>query len=258
LIRFSLAGGSIGALGHMWSSYWAPFESRLVSYPRHVMDAFLQRSRREAFPEDSDGGKGGGSRFISENDVMVALCNRLMARAMDRSRIIVTLMSIDPRGRARTVLEADAAYVQNAPNAAFFHCSAAEAQDLALGKLAVRSREAVAAQATEEQLKAMAVAAYTSFKRTGSAPLAGTPTSALLCVTDWSKSGMIGKTDFSPAIVKPSSRQRNGSKPGHPVWFHSDSLDPSSFATSIVGAMGRDLEGAYGSTERFPRPLGTP
>jgi hypothetical protein len=242
------------ALGHMWSSHWAPFEFRVVSIPRHVIDAFLERSRREALSEDDDTGNGSGTGFISENDVIVALCNRLMAQTMDRSRLIVTLVPIDPRGRAKTVFEADAAYVQNTPSAAFFQCSVAEAQDLALGKLAVRSRAAVTAQATEEQLKAAAVAVYASFKKTGNAPLAGTPTSALLCVTNWGKSGILEKTDFSPAIVKPSSRQRDGAKPGHPVWFHSDSLDPGSFATSIVGVMGRDLDRnlwLYGS---FPTP----
>lgn len=233
----------------MWDSYWTPYESRTVCIPKAVMNKLVDDARAVLNEGKLD---GQDVPFISEGDVLLALAVRLAAHNLPEgsSRTINTMIAVDPRGRAKSVLRPDAAYVQNAPSGALITCPAPQALEMKLGHLALHMREAIALQVTEEQLKAAAYELATSMREKGSLPMYGDSNGLLATSSNWSKAKLLESIDFAPAVVKPSVTA--GHKPGRPVYYHSRSLERGAFSTSVLVIMGRDHEGNMWLTGDYP------
>jgi hypothetical protein len=231
---------AVWALRATIEGWWSPYQGRLLRVPGKVIDAIVAEARRDiALEKTTDGSKP----FASENDVILALINHCVAQNMARGRSIVTLIAVNPRDRIKSLFLDGSAYVQNAPCAAFFYCPVQDALDLPLGKVALLSREAVAEQVTETQIKATAKAAYTSMIEGGNPPLVGDATTALIVSSNWAKSGFLDKSDFSPAIVQHAEGIKGKGKPGHPTYYHMKMLQGMAFPTPSGINMGRDAEG---------------
>ncbi|PTB44799.1 uncharacterized protein TrAFT101_000270 [Trichoderma asperellum] len=243
-----LSGWKLAAFGlRLVFDYWwnSPIDSRLVCVPKKTMDA-LVRAAQDQVPQSVDTSSNGNpARFISENDIVVALVTKVVAQNLPPNRPITVLQAVDPRSRVKSVFDQNAAYVCNAPAAAFLLCSSQEAVDKSIGELALDGRKAIQSQVTEEQMKAVAVIAGKSMANTGNPPIFGESNMALVVSSNWSKAKFLEKVDFSPAIVESSQRDRPRGKPGHPVYYHSQSLEKGSLTTNVVIIMGRDLEGNF-------------
>ncbi|KAH6874790.1 hypothetical protein B0T10DRAFT_498562 [Thelonectria olida] len=237
---------AIWALRHLLETWWTGLEGRIICIPKKAIDAIIRDAR------DHVALKGDADLFVSENDVVMGICNRLLASRLALNRSIVNLVVVDARSRVKSVFRDDAAYVQNTNSAAIFLCQAKEALDLPIGEMALRSRIAVAEQCTEEQLKSTAKHTYDSLISTGNPPAIGKDIGSLLMVvSNWSKAGFLDKFDFSPAVVKPAETARSGAQPGHPVYFHSQPLGRGFFSMNMVTIMGRDLTGNFWLSGEF-------
>ncbi|KAL7918440.1 hypothetical protein ACQKWADRAFT_304046 [Trichoderma austrokoningii] len=240
LVDKQLSGWKLAAFGLrlIFDCWWNPSVDGLLCVPKKTMDAVVQAARDE-LPQAVDD----SSPFISENDVVVALATKAAARNMHPSRPITFLQAVDPRSRVKSVFDSNAAYVCNAPAAAFVLCSSKEAVDKSTGELALDGRRALLAQLTEEQMKAVAVLAAESMAHTGNPPLFGERNARLLVSSNWAKGAFLETVDFSPVIVKSSEKHGSGRKPGHPVYYHGQGLEKGLFSANAVVIMGRDVEG---------------
>ncbi|KAL7948138.1 hypothetical protein V8C42DRAFT_316793 [Trichoderma barbatum] len=230
----------------VFGTWWnPPIESKLVCIPQKTMDAFVQAARAQLPKLAEASGSGGSASFISENDIIVALATQTLANTISSSRPITILQAVDPRNRAKSVFQQDAAYICNAPSAVFAHFNSQEAVNASIGELALESRKAILSQLTEEQMKAVAAIAYKSMKSTGNPPVFGDSSMSFLVFSNWSKAAFLDKVDFSPAIVKGAVTDRPLGKPGRPVYYHAQSLETGFIATNVVVILGRDLEGNF-------------
>ncbi|CCT72053.1 uncharacterized protein FFUJ_13949 [Fusarium fujikuroi IMI 58289] len=221
----------VWALRAAYDGWMYPLESRMLRVPAKAINAIVAEARSEiSLEKTTDGSKP----FVSENDVILALCNRSVAKSMGRGRAIVTLIAVNPRDRLKNIFLPDSAYVQNAPCGAFFYCPVRDAQDLPLGKVAMLSRQAVVEYLTEGQIKAAAKAAYVSMIEGGNPPIVGDTTSTMIMSSNWAKSGFLDKTDFGPAltpIIFPVSVGINMGRDGDGnLWLGGD-LSAASWAT---------------------------
>ncbi|KAM0254612.1 hypothetical protein ACHAQJ_006579 [Trichoderma viride] len=250
-----LSGWRLAAFGLrlIFDSWWnSPVESKLLCVPKQTMDALVQEAR-DQLPQSVDANSAANSSpFISENDIVVALAAKALARSLSANRPITVLQAVDPRSRVKSVFEQDAAYVCNAPAAAFVFYNGQEAIDESIGELALEGRKALLSQLTEEQMKAVAVLAGKSMMSTGNPPMFGESNTAFLVFSNWSKAAFLDKVDFSPAIVKSAETGRPQGKPGRPVYYHSQSIEKGQFAPNVVVIMGRDLEGNFWMNADFP------
>lgn len=243
-----LTGWRLAAFGLrlMFDSWWnSPIDSRLVCVPKKTMDTFVQAARDQLPKPAGKSDDSSSPAFISENDIIVALATKAVAQNLPPSRPITFLQAVDPRTRVTSVFDQNAAYVCNAPAAAFVFCSSQEAMDKSIGELALDGRKALLSLLTEEQMKAVAVLAAKSMADTGNPPMFGESNTALVVSSNWSKAKFLENVDFSPAIVKSSERDHPGGKPGHPVYYHSQSIERGTLTTNVVVIQGRDLEGNF-------------
>ncbi|KAK4080932.1 hypothetical protein Trihar35433_2037 [Trichoderma harzianum] len=250
-----LSGFGLASFGLrlIFDSWWnSPIESKLVCIPKKVMDAFVQDARNQITKSEEANTGGSSPTFISENDIIVALATKTMAKNISPSRPLTALQAVDPRSRVKSVFQQDAAYVCNAPAAAFVQYTNQEAVDKTIGELALESRKALLRQLTEEQMKAVAALAYKSMGATGNPPMFGESNMAFLVFSNWSKAAFLETVDFSPAIVKSAETARPDGKEGRPVYYHSQSIETSRFSTNVIVIMGRDLEGNFWLNADYP------
>ncbi|KAL6900019.1 hypothetical protein GGI43DRAFT_55266 [Trichoderma evansii] len=243
-----LTGWRLAAFGLrlLFDSWWnSPIDSRLVCVPKKTMDAFVQAARDQLPKVVGKSDDSNSPPFISENDIVVALATKAAAQNLPPNRPITFLQAVDPRSRVTSVFDQNAAYVCNAPAAVFTFCSSQEAVDKSIGELALDGRKALLSLLTEEQMKAVAVLAAKSMAAIGNPPMFGERNTALVVSSNWSKAKFLEKIDFSPAIVKSSERNHPGGKPGHPVYYHSQSIEKGTLTTNVVVIQGRDLEGNF-------------
>lgn len=244
-----LSGWRLAAFGLrlIFDSWWnSPIDSKLLCVPKKTMDALIQATK-DQLPQPVDAGGSAASvpQFISENDIVAALVTKTVAQGLSPSRPITLLEAIDPRSRVKSVFDEGAAYVCNAPSAAFMFFSSQEAVEKSLGELALDARKALQVQIAEEQLKALAALAGNSMMKTANPVFFGETNTALVVTSNWSKAAFLEKVDFSPAIIKGAEAHRQRGKPGHPVYFHSQNAEKGRFSTTVVVIMGRDLEGNF-------------
>ncbi|KAL7803979.1 hypothetical protein V8C43DRAFT_266495 [Trichoderma afarasin] len=250
-----LSGFGLASFGLrlIFDSWWnSPIESRLVCIPKKMMDAFVQDARNQVSKSEEANSTGSSSTFISENDIIVALATKTMAKNISPSRPLTALQAVDPRSRVKSVFQQDAAYVCNAPAAAFVQYTNQEAVEKTIGELALESRKALLKQLTEEQMKAVAALAYKSMGATGNPPMFGESNMAFLVFSNWSKAAFLETVDFSPAIMKSAETARPDGKQGRPVYYHSQSIETSQFSTNVIVIMGRDLEGNFWLNADYP------
>lgn len=243
-----LLGWKLAAFGLrlMFDAWWnSPIDSRLLCVPKKTMDAVVQAARDQLSQAVDKSGDANSPPFISENDIVVALATKATAQNLHPNRPITVLQAVDPRSRVKSVFDENAAYVCNAPAAAFVFCSGQEAVDKSIGELALDGRKALLSQLTEEQMKAVAVLAAKSMASTGNPPMFGERNTALLVFSNWTKAAFLERVDFSPAIVKSWDKDCTRGKPGHPVYYHCQSMEKGSLTTNVVVIMGRDLEGNF-------------
>lgn len=225
---------AVWALRAAYDGWMHPLQYRMLRVPAKAIDAIVAEARSEiSLEKTTDGSKP----FVTENDVILALFSRSVAKSMGRGRAIVTLIAVNPRDRLKNIFLPDSAYVQNAPCGAFFYCPVKDAQDFPLGKVAMLSRQAVVEYLTEGQIKAAARAAYESMIEGGNPPIMGDTSSTMIMSTNWAKSGFLDKTDFGPAVVGGSGG------PARPNYYHMVKLAPIIFPVSVGTNMGRDGDG---------------
>lgn len=245
--QLSFWGFAAFGLRLLFESWWnSPIDSNLICVPSKTMDA-LVRAARDQVPQS-----GTEPSFISENDIIVALATRAVAGGLSPGRPITVLQAVDPRSRVKSVFQQDAAYVCNAPAAIFVHYDSQEAVDGTIGELALEARKALLEQVTEDQMKAVAGLAYQCVMKTGNPPVFGARNATMLVFSNWSKGKFHETVDFSPAIVKSASEHHPQRKPGHPVYYHSQSIEKPPLAPNVIVIQGRDPEGNYWLNSYMP------
>ncbi|KAK0101345.1 hypothetical protein ONS95_006521 [Cadophora gregata] len=219
-------------------------ESRTLCIPKNVMAALMKEARGH-IEDDIAAAPSGHKPFISEGDVLTAVACRILAQYQGpgSSREMATIMALDPRGRVKSVFRQDTAYVQNSPTNIYFFCHADKAVEMPVGQLALAVRNAIAAQTTEEQLKAAAYLSAKSIKASQMPVIFGDKDMATQFMSNWTKGHLLDKMDFAPAVVKDAAPELS-SKPGHPIYYQAS--DPSHSTVSVISSVfvvvGKDYE----------------
>ena len=75
--------------------------------------------------------------------------------------------------------------------------------------------------------------------------MVGDATSFLSSTSNWSKARLLEMFDLGPAIVSNGreTRTKSSQKKALPVSFHSKSIEPGSYSTSVTVIRGRDHNG---------------
>jgi hypothetical protein len=234
-------------LRSMYESWWCTdVQSRILCIPQDTMKNIMTEAR-SSLEASADAATPQTSSFISEGDVITALACHVLAQhhGSDSPRELATIMAVDPRSRAKSVFDPGAAYVQNSPTNVYFFCRANKALQLSLGQLALSVREAIATQASEEQLKAAAALSVDSMKAGKMPVIFGDKDMATQFMSNWTKGRLAEKMDFSPAIVREAAPRTPHFKRGHPVYYQAS--DPAhnavSVITSVYVVMAKDYEG---------------
>lgn len=235
---------SYWGLRTLYESWSVRLENKMLCIPRSTMERIMIQCRSHVASEKNieDTGK---VPFISEGDVLAAISCRMNAQSQrpGSARNIMAMIAVDLRTRAKSAFRQDSAYVQNSTTAVFFDCPADEALELPLGKLALLSREAIIAQATEEQLKAYASLAADSVRKNDIVLLFGNKDMSLQLVSNWLKADLFEKMDFGPAILKEASVDDLVFKRGHPTYYHGGDSNDAPLLLPLFVVMGKDYGG---------------
>jgi hypothetical protein len=209
-------------------------ESRTLCIPRRAMEKLLQEARSHIKTETTSSEP---KPFISESDILTALVVRMQAlyQGPNSRRELATIMAVDPRSLVKSVFRQDVAYVQNSPTNVFYFCPADQARDLPLGQLALLVRKSVAAQTSEEQLKAATALSVESMKANQMPVIFGSKDMAAQFMSNWSKGRFPDRIDFSPAIVGDTPPKTPQRKRGHPVYYQTS--DPNHNTVSVISSV---------------------
>lgn len=234
-------------LRSLYESWRCPdLQSRTLCIPKHTMEAIMQEAKSHIMGE-VDAASSELKPFISEGDVLTAMACRTLAQyqGSGSTREMAIIMAVDPRTRAKSVFRQDTAYVQNSPTNVYFLCSANKVLGMPLGQLALLVREAIAAQTSEEQLKAAISMSAESMRANSMPVIFGDKDMAILFVSNWKKGKLADKMDFSPAIVRDAAPSLSQSKRGRPVYYQAS--DPSHTTVSVISSVfvvvGQDYDG---------------
>ncbi|KAI0143580.1 hypothetical protein GGR57DRAFT_483906 [Xylariaceae sp. FL1272] len=232
-------------LSTLYNSRRVGLESRLVCIPKKRMDKIMEECRKQ-IGSKVDPETRVMEPFISEGDVLVALVNKITAQVQNpgSTRNLMTMMALDPRNRAPSLFRPNTAVVQNSPTAIFFNCPPDQALKLSIGELASLSRQAILAQATEEQMKAYSVMSAETVRSSDMNVMFGDKDMSFQLISNWLKGKLLQKLDCTAAIVKEAPKRTQG-KRGHPVYFHGtdpDSID-SALLIPLIVLMNTDYEG---------------
>ena len=225
------------AMRSLYESWrYGSVQSRTLCIPKREMER-LMRTARDDIKYDYSDTPADPDAFISEGDVVTALACRILAQYQrpGSSRETATLMALDPRNRVKSVFRQDAAYVQNSPTNIHVFCPADKALKLPLGQLALLVRRSIAAQTTEEQVRAAASMSVDSMKVNKMPVVFGDKDMATQFVSNWCKGHYLEKMDFTPAIVKEAPARPSYSKRGHPVYYQA--VDPSHNTVSVISSV---------------------
>ncbi|KAI9687451.1 MAG: hypothetical protein M1822_002060 [Bathelium mastoideum] len=219
--------------------------SRTLCVPRHTMENMMQEARSHIAAEVDATTSESKISFISEGDVLTAIACRMQAQyhGPDSGRQLATIMAVDPRSRVKSVFRQDAAYVQNSPNNIYLFYRAKQVLELPLGKMALLVREAIASQATEEQLKAAASLSVESMRATKMPVIFGDKDMTAQFMSNWTKGSLAEKMDFGPAVIREAAARPGKSKRGHPVWYQTS--DPSHNTVSVISSVFVVMEKDY-------------
>ncbi|KAH8817507.1 hypothetical protein F5884DRAFT_897142 [Xylogone sp. PMI_703] len=224
-------------LRSLFESWLCPdVQARTLCIPKHTLEKMVQEARGHIMEEVDSAGLG-TKPFISEGDILTAMACRVLAQyhGPNSGRELVTIMALDPRGRVKSVFRQDAAYIQNSPTNIYVFFRANKALELPLGKLALLVREAIATQATEEQLKATAALSEKSMRATKMPVIYGDKNMAAQFMSNCIKGNFVEKMDFGPAVVQDAPSGPRKSKRGHPVYYQAS--DPSHNTVSVISSV---------------------
>ncbi|KAI1267383.1 hypothetical protein F5Y18DRAFT_336789 [Xylariaceae sp. FL1019] len=232
-------------LSTLYNSRRIGLESRLVCIPKRRMDRIMEECRAQIGSKIDPETKV-MEPFISEGDVFVALVNKVTAQMQNpaSTRNLMTMMALDPRNRAPSMFRPNTAVVQNSPTAIFFNCPSDQALKLSVGELASLSRQAILAQATEEQMKAYSAMSAETVRSNDMNVMFGDKDMSFQLISNWFKGKLLDKLDCTAAIVKEAPNRTQGRR-GHPVYFHGtdpDSIDDALLIPLIV-IMNTDYDG---------------
>lgn len=230
-------------------------QSKTLCIPRSALDRMMIYARGHLEDEPKTSNKP----FITEGDVFAAMACRALARYQGKgsSRTLATIMAVDPRSRVKSVFSPDKAYIQNSPTNVFFFRQADEILHLSLGSLALRVREAIQAQTTEQQLKAATALSVDSMKASKMPVIFGEVGMAAQFMSNWTKGDLAEKMNFSPAIEREVNPDNRKGKSGHPVYYQAS--DPShntvSAISSVFVVVGKDYEGNTWLSNSLPEEM---
>ena len=153
--------------------------------------------------------------FISDGDILAAWAIRAVSFSLPYPRPITALHAMNARFRLPSLLNAEGVYLQNMLVPGFTFMSSALARG-SIGPIALNNRQSLLAQATESQVLA-ALRELRVLGDTGTL-LFGEPDAVLVPFTDWMKTNLFEKTDFSAAVTEEERVEGRVTGKGRP-WF---------------------------------------
>lgn len=232
-------------------SWWyPPLESRTICLPDELVLALRKKAKKDLI--ESVGQENGEVPFISDGDIITAVVTRMACEELRKSsnRSVTTILGVDSRTRAPSIFRQDAAYVQNAAVGAFSFGSASEILKSPLGLLALKYRNDLIAQLDLDQVIGLCRLNLETLRKSGNAVMFGDTSTILAVVQSWSKARCFDIIDFSAAItsaedaISPAHTFiERKSKPGHPIFWHLQTLATPKFSPTVFGVIGRDAKG---------------
>ena len=223
-------------------------QSRTLCVPKHVMDSVMREARSHL--------PGPNPPFISEGDVFTAIASQLLAHyeQPDPRREITTILALDPRSRAKSIVMQDAASVQNSPTHVYVSYPAEEILHQPIGKLARLVRDAIETQTTEEQIRAQAALSVQSMRDIKMPVIFGDKGMATQILTNWTKGHLAEKMDFGPAVVQQAATEQPAKATrGHPIYYQA--CDPTHTTVSAISSVLTVMQKDFGGNTWFSNTL---
>lgn len=231
-------------LNFVWDLLSGPkMETRTIFLPKESLTSLKQQAIDDLKQNDQ-----AVVPFITEGDILSAWGTKMIGCGLGPrcKRTMVVMNVFELRKRLGTVFDSTKASVQNA----FFVLSTIftvrEAQDMSLGRMALRLRFALAEQTAEAQVRALVREQKASMQKTGRPVLFAEPDSILLPFSNWNKARFFDVVDFSPAVVMAGDRSSgHSSAVGKPSFFLAFDANPKPNPThrNVVNIIGKDPAG---------------
>lgn len=229
-------------LDYLW---YTKEETHVVCLP----EKFVQGLKQEALEDlAKNNEKGDIKPFLSDGDIICAWWTRMVIGALRPSpnRTIAILNALGMRNvLSKDLLPENRAYVSNAAIGVNAYIPGGDVLTKPLSYVASKLREAIAQQATREQVEAFTYNMRKAVDKTGRVPLYGDSSMILVIFSNWSGAKFF-QTDFSAAVVKEGQPLENRSNAvGRPSYINADGHVRGLFGRNAFPIMGRDAAGNY-------------
>lgn len=219
-------------------------ECRVVFLPGPCVKALRDQALQDLATESTTSDE---KPFVSEGDVLFAWWAKTTIKALrlSSSRPINLMNVMNFRGVVDDVLPPDQAFIGNATTTSQTHLTAGEIARQPVGKTALRIRNSLLQQRTQEQAEAYVALHHGEMEKTGRAPLFGPPTQMMLAWSNWHKARFFD-VDFSAAVLRsglPLGQRAN--KLGRPSYIGCTGHENGFLVRNAGPVLGRDAAGDW-------------
>lgn len=203
------------AMRHIWDLFMTPtVHDGFIFLPT----SFIQQLRRHAEEELRNRKDPSRPSFLSDGDLIIAWGSRMvfLSRSKTRSAVIINVFNVRTR-LSRPLIDPAGAYIQNLIMASSTILPSGVGAGESTGQIAIRVREALAAQTTEEQVLSLARLGRANG---GGMPLFGLADSMVVPWTNWCKAQIAEKAAGLGSAVAGPSDGKAGSASKHKFLTH--------------------------------------
>ena len=182
-----------------WRAIRHPPRRRMIYLPRAMADQIMSKARQNVSQLKDE---SGNPVRISDADIVLAWATRVIALHHKHSAI-TAVGAVNARYRLPSLLNAAGIYLQNMVLLSFSSVPWDKAATAPLGELALRHRQNMELQLTEEQVLAGISCRHRNLRsgKEGN-PFCGHPRSLVFGLNSMAALGLMDAADFSPAVLR--------------------------------------------------------
>lgn len=211
---------------------------------------FMAHLRRKAARELRTVGKENTAQpapFVSDGDLITAWGSRMVLSSSSSKGTAVICNVFDMRKRLGLLGSSHSrakAYLQNLILPSTTLLTTEEAGSLGVSQIALKIRDSIVEQTSEDQVRSLMRIARTWFSSLGSMPLfASWDTTRIIACTNWSKARFLDRADFGPAAI--TTQEKSSVSRAKPVGFWGTTLAVDDNPRDTFVIYGKDQDGDY-------------